>query len=69
MRLLLVVLLLAAPRLAVAQDTGTPIKPFTIHVADTTLTIELGQDDVRTVRRTTQPVRSIKTTGPAKAAP
>ncbi|MEV4672139.1 hypothetical protein AB0K34_10855 [Actinomadura sp. NPDC049382] len=42
----------------------------TIHVADTTLTIELGGDDVRTVRRTTtQPVRSIKAHRPRKAAP
>lgn len=33
----------------------------TIHVADATLAIELGGDNVRTVRRTTtQPVRSIK---------
>ncbi|SFP00188.1 Transposase InsO and inactivated derivatives [Actinomadura madurae] len=42
----------------------------TIHVADTTLAIELGDDDVRTVRRTTtQPVRSIKAHRPRKAAP
>lgn len=42
----------------------------TIHVADTTLAIELGGDDVRTIRRTTtQPVRSIKAHRPRKAAP
>ena len=33
----------------------------TVHVADTTVTIDLGGDDIRTIRRTTtQPVRSIK---------
>src|SRR5450755_3034685 len=33
----------------------------TVHVAVGTLTIDLGGDDIRTVRRTTtQPVRSIK---------
>ncbi|MFP3966905.1 hypothetical protein SMC26_31675 [Actinomadura fulvescens] len=41
----------------------------TIHVADTTLTIELD-DDTRIVRRTTtQPVRSIKAHRPRKATP
>ncbi|MEV4000663.1 hypothetical protein [Actinomadura sp. NPDC049753] len=41
----------------------------TIHFAEATLAIELG-DDVRTVRRTTtQPVRSIKAHRPRKAAP
>ena len=33
----------------------------TVHVAEHTITIDLGGDDTRTVRRTTnQPVRSIK---------
>jgi hypothetical protein len=33
----------------------------TVHVAADTITIDLGGDDTRTVRRTTnQPVRSIK---------
>jgi hypothetical protein len=33
----------------------------TVHVAEHTITIDLGGDDIRTVRRTTnQPVRSIK---------
>ncbi len=33
----------------------------TVHVAEHTITIELGGDDIRTVRRTTtQAVRSIK---------
>lgn len=42
----------------------------TIHVAEATLAIELGGDNVRTVRRTTtQPVRSIKAHRPRKAAP
>ncbi|WP_062435894.1 hypothetical protein [Herbidospora daliensis] len=39
----------------------------TIHVSDTTLTIELP-DDRRVVRRTTtQPVRSVKAARPRKA--
>ena len=41
----------------------------TVHVADATITIDLGGDDTRTVRRTTtQPVRSIKAQQPRKAA-
>jgi hypothetical protein len=33
----------------------------TVHVAEHTITIDLGGDDIRTLRRTTtQPVRSIK---------
>jgi hypothetical protein len=40
----------------------------TVHVADHTITIDLGGDDVRTVRRTTtQAVRSIKAHRPRKA--
>jgi hypothetical protein len=36
-------------------------RTVTVHVAEHTLTIDLGGDDVRTIRRTTtQPVRSIK---------
>jgi transposase InsO family protein len=41
----------------------------TVHVAEATVTIELGSDDIRTIRRTTtQPVRSIKAHRPRKAA-
>jgi len=40
----------------------------TVHVADHTVTIDLGRDDVRTIRRTTtQAVRSIKAHRPRKA--
>ena len=40
----------------------------TVHVADHTVTIDLGGDDVRTIRRTTtQAVRSIKAHRPRKA--
>ena len=40
----------------------------TVHVADHTVTVDLGGDDTRTVRRTTtQPVRSIKAHRPRKA--
>jgi transposase InsO family protein len=39
----------------------------TVHVADTTFTIELGDDDTRTVRRTTTtPVRNVKANRPRK---
>jgi hypothetical protein len=41
----------------------------TVHVDHDTMTIDLGSDDTRTVRRTTtQPVRSIKAHRPRKAA-
>jgi hypothetical protein len=41
----------------------------TVHVADTTLTIETGDGDIRTVARTTtQPVRNIRPMRPRKAA-
>ena len=41
----------------------------TVHVAEDTMTIDLGGDDTRTIRRTTtQPVRSIKAHRPRKAA-
>ena len=41
----------------------------TVHVAEDTMTIDLGGDDIRTIRRTTtQPVRSIKAHRPRKAA-
>jgi hypothetical protein len=40
----------------------------TVHVADHTVTIDLGGDDARTTRRTTtQAVRSIKAHRPRKA--
>jgi hypothetical protein len=40
----------------------------TVHVAEHTITIDLGGDDIRTVRRTTnQPVRSIKAHRPREA--
>jgi transposase InsO family protein len=42
----------------------------TVYVADTTLTIETGDGDTRTVARTTnQPVRNIRPLRPRKAAP
>jgi transposase InsO family protein len=42
----------------------------TVYVADTTLTIETGDGDIRTVARTTtQPVRNIRPMRPRKAAP
>jgi transposase InsO family protein len=41
----------------------------TVHVAEGTITIDLGGEDTRTIRRTTtQPVRSIKAHRPRKAA-
>ena len=40
----------------------------TVHVAEDTITIDLGGEDTRTIRRTTtQPVRSIKAHRPRKA--
>ena len=40
----------------------------TVHVAEHTIAVELGGEDVRTFRRTTtQAVRSIKTHRPRKA--
>ena len=40
-----------------------------VRVTADTITIEIGADDIRTVRRTTtQPVRSIKVQRPRKAA-
>jgi len=40
----------------------------TVHVAEHTITTDLGGDDIRTVRRTTtQPVRSIKARRPREA--
>ena len=44
-------------------------RTVTVHVAEDTMTIDLGGDDTRTIRRTTsQPVRSIKAHRPRKAA-
>ncbi len=44
-------------------------RTVTVHVAEDTMTIDLGGEDVRTIRRnTTQPVRSIKAHRPRKAA-
>jgi hypothetical protein len=41
----------------------------TVHVDHVAMTIDLGADDTRTIRRTTtQPVRSIKAHRPRKAA-
>jgi hypothetical protein len=40
----------------------------TVHVVTDTMTIDLDGDDTRTVRRTTQPVRSIKVQQYRKAA-
>jgi hypothetical protein len=42
-------------------------RAVTVHVAANTLAIDLGGDDIRTIRRiTTQPVRSIKALQPAR---
>ena len=44
-------------------------KMVTVHVAPDTITIEIGGDDIRTVRRTTaQPVRNLQAQRPRKAA-
>ena len=44
-------------------------RTVTVHVAEDTMTIDLGGDDTRTIRRTTtQPVRSLKAHRPRKAA-
>jgi hypothetical protein len=41
----------------------------TVHVADQTITVDLDDQDSRTVRRTTtQPVRSIKAAQPGNGA-
>ncbi len=38
-----------------------------VHVAEDAMTIDLGGEGTRTIRRTTQPVRSIKAHRPRKA--
>lgn len=60
------VIMVAGQKIALGRiHTGRTV---TVHVAEHTITIDLGGEDVRTVRRTTtQPVRSIKAHRPRKA--
>ena len=61
------VIMVAGQKIALGRIHAARV--VTIHVADDTMTIDLGGDDTRTVRRTTtQPVRSIKAHRPRKAA-
>ena len=61
------VIMVAGQKIALGRIHARQI--VTVHVAADTITIDLGGDDTRTVRRTTtQPVRSIKAQQPRKAA-
>ena len=61
------VIMVAGQKIALGRIHARQI--VTVHVAEATITIDLGGDDTRTVRRTTtQPVRSIKAQQPRKAA-
>jgi hypothetical protein len=61
------VVMVAGQKIALGRIHAARI--VTVHVADHTMTIDLGGDDTRTIRRTTtQPVRSIKAHRPRKAA-
>ena len=54
---------------SVQYKDGAPYGIVTVHVAAEVITIDLGGEDTRVVRRTTtQPVRSIKAQQPRKAA-
>src|SRR5215471_13278203 len=60
------VIMIAGQKIALGRIHAGRV--VTVHVADHTVTIDLGGDDVRTIRRTTtQPVRSIKAHRPRKA--
>jgi hypothetical protein len=45
----------------------TVVRAVTAHVAQVTITIDVGGEDTRTIRRTTQPVPSIKAHRPRRA--
>jgi transposase InsO family protein len=61
------VIMVAGQKIALGRIHAGQI--VTVHVAAQTITIDLGGEDTRTVRRTTtQPVRSIKAHRPRKAA-
>jgi transposase InsO family protein len=61
------VVMVAGQKIALGRIHAARV--VTIHVADHTMTIDLGGDDTRTIRRTTtQAVRSIKAHRPRKAA-
>ena len=61
------VIMVAGQKIALGRIHARQI--VTVHVATDTMTIDLGGDDTRTVRRTTtQPVRSIKAQQHRKAA-
>jgi transposase InsO family protein len=61
------VIMVAGQKIALGRIHARRI--VTVHVAAGTITIDLGGDDTRVVRRTTtQPVRSIKAQQPRKAA-
>jgi transposase InsO family protein len=60
------VIMIAGQKIALGRIHAGRV--VTVHVAEHTITIDLGSDDVRTIRRTTtQPVRSIKAHRPRKA--
>ena len=61
------VIMIAGQKIALGRIHAGQV--VTVHIADETITIDLGGDDTRTVRRTTtQPVRSIKAQQHRKAA-
>jgi transposase InsO family protein len=61
------VIMVAGQKIALGRIHARQI--VTVHVDHDTMTIDLGSDDTRTIRRTTtQPVRSIKAHRPRKAA-
>jgi hypothetical protein len=61
------VIMIAGQKIALGRIHARRI--VTVHVTSQIITIDLGGDDTRTVRRTTtQPVRSIKAQQPRKAA-
>jgi transposase InsO family protein len=60
------VIMVAGQKIALGRIHAAQV--VTVHVAEHTMTIDLGGDDIRTIRRTTtQPVRSIKAHRPRKA--
>jgi hypothetical protein len=60
------VIMVAGQKMALGRIHAGQV--VTAHVADHTVTVDLGGDDIRTIRRTTtQPVRSIKAHRPRKA--
>ena len=62
------VIMVAGQKIALGRIHAARV--VTAHVAEHTITIDLGGDDTRTIRRTTtQPVRSIKGQRPRTATP